>query len=76
MLTAICMAILALASIRAVFGNDFDDSLGQRAALTGICITSLGVAAWALKNDAPAALEWYAVAQAGFTIASILKRRR
>ena len=74
MLTAVCMVILALAALFAVFGPYFDDSLLQRIALTGICITSLGVAAWALKQDAPAALEWYASAQALFTVASILKR--
>lgn len=76
MLTSIAMIVLALAAAFAVFGPYFDDSLPQRISLSGICITALAVAWWAWRHDVPAAVEWFAIFQAAFTVASILKRPR
>ena len=76
MLTAIAMVVLAMAAALAVFGPYFDDSLLQRIALSGICITALAVAWWALRNDVPDSVQWFAICQAAFTLASIIKRPR
>ena len=72
--TFFCMGILSLTAVFAVFGPMFNDSLIQRVGLSLLCISSLGVAAWALKNDVPFSVMWFAVGQTIFNLASIFKR--
>ncbi len=74
MIASACFLFLALAAIKAIYNEDFKDSVIQRAGLVGVSLFALGMAYNVHLYGATPVLELYAVSQALFTFGSLVKR--
>ena len=74
MIASACFLFLSLAALKAIFNEEFKDSLIQRLGLCGVSIYALGLAYSTHIYGAPPVLEMYAIGQAVFTFGSMVKR--
>lgn len=74
MITSACFLFIALAAIKAIFNDDFKDSLIQRVGLSLVALFGLGMAYNVHNFGASPVLTMYAVGQTIFTLGSMVKR--
>jgi len=74
MIASACFLFLAIAAVKAIYNEEFKDSLMQRVGLVTVSLFSLGLAYNAFLYDATPLLTAYAIGQAVFTFGSMVKR--
>jgi hypothetical protein len=74
MIASACFLFISLAAVKAIYNEQFKDSLIQRVGLATVSLFSLGMAYNAHLYGATPVLEMYAIGQAVFTFGSMVKR--
>lgn len=74
MIASACFLFLGLAAIKAIYNEDFKDSVIQRIGLCFVAIFGLGMAYNVHLFGASPVLMLYALGQTIFTIGSMVKR--
>lgn len=74
MIASACFLFISLAAIKAIYNEEFKDSLIQRIGLCLVALFALGMAYSVHNYGSTSVLTMYAVGQTIFTLGSMVKR--